>query len=496
MFAPLFLRRLVTVPGPVPLALRQSRLATWLIWHSICVLCGLVYLQQVTIPYLHTHPGNLNVPIGLGTLRACFTIGAVIWMLPGVAWHPTTIMQQRQGRMIALLYLLTMALVSCLMLLPGPRPVFTRLIYVATYVAFASQGYLLVRHGWVRGAGIWLLTSILIELYAGALIGFPLRNAMMPYLFITTIVIAGLLVRWWAALAIATPLPWLKAGLQLLHLVSGTPQLSHVITASAFLTVIAGLIALYARTLDSALNTADARATQLEQAYATVDRQVQARTAELEIAYQHLRSYAAQAENVAVERERSRLAREIHDNVGHHLTVITKQLELASLLLRSDVPTAGRHVATAQDVTLQGLQAIRRSVGALRSSQDEQQPLPDRLTALAQEATHSMTLTSFVLVGHPHILLPQTELALAQIAHEGITNILKHAHARAATITLDYSNAAWLRLVIEDNGVGTTSGSEGFGLAGIRERVALLGGMLAIHTAPADGFMIVVEVPL
>jgi signal transduction histidine kinase len=89
----------------------------------------------------------------------------------------------------------------------------------------------------------------------------------------------------------------------------------------------------------------------------------------------------------------------------------------------------------------------------------------------------------------------QSTWALFRVVQEGLTNIRKHAHATHVSITLDFKLAS-VRLVVRDNGCGTTSIDGGMGIVGMRERVQSLGGTFMLYTSPDEGFVIDVEVPI
>jgi len=218
----------------------------------------------------------------------------------------------------------------------------------------------------------------------------------------------------------------------------------------------------------------------------------QRQRAELDRANRHLRQDAAQAEELATIQERNRLAREIHDGLGHSLTVINMQIQGALAVLAQDRPRAEQILARAQECARDALADVRHSVAALRAAPTEQRPLPE---ALAAESDATGLRTALVVAGIPRPLSPQTELALFRAAQEGLTNVRRHARATHADVTLDYHDAATVRLEVRDDGVGAASTDGGFGLLGLRERVQLLGGAFAVQTAPGQGLRLRVELP-
>lgn len=219
-------------------------------------------------------------------------------------------------------------------------------------------------------------------------------------------------------------------------------------------------------------------------------------TAKLEAANHQLAEYAIQAEELATTQERNRLAREIHDNLGHYLTVINVQIGAARVLLDQDSQKTMAALDKAQGLTQEGLKAVRQSVGALRESPLDQRPLPEAIALLTEISSQAGIVTEFEVLGEPQPLPNQAAMTLYRVAQEGLTNVRKHARASRVDLCLDYSQADAVSLTIVDNGVGTAVIGDGFGLLGLRERVYLLGGQCQIDTAPGAGFKLTAALPL
>jgi len=218
--------------------------------------------------------------------------------------------------------------------------------------------------------------------------------------------------------------------------------------------------------------------------------------AELSEANRKLRAYAVQAEDLATMQERNRLARDIHDGLGHYLTVINVQLQVAQTMLDSDAAASRAALDKAQSLTQQALADVRRSVAALRSTPTEGRALSEAISDLVEENRAAGIVTELVVHGAPRPLSPQADLTLYRAVQEALTNVRKHARASRVDLALDYSHEGTALLVIRDNGIGTDETETGFGLLGLRERVHLLGGTVTIHTAPREGFTLTVEVPV
>jgi signal transduction histidine kinase len=223
----------------------------------------------------------------------------------------------------------------------------------------------------------------------------------------------------------------------------------------------------------------------------------QARTA-LADANARLREYAAQAEDLATSAERSRLAREIHDGLGHHLTVVQMQIRAARAVLPTDRERADGLLGKAEDQARAALADVRRSVGALR------EPWESVIAALRTLTAESAGVTASLEVrGEPRRLRPDAERALYRAAQEALTNVRKHAGIDCARVLLDYSGEDVVRLRIEDDGRGFDGresdghgrSGDGFGLTGVRERVGQLGGTVTVASAPGRGVTMTVELP-
>ena len=214
---------------------------------------------------------------------------------------------------------------------------------------------------------------------------------------------------------------------------------------------------------------------------------------EIEAANVQLRAHAAQAEDLATTRERNRVAREIHDGVGHYLTVVKTQLDAAAAILPTQPEKARAAIEKAAKLTGEALDDVRRSVGTLRTDA-ARPPLPE---AVRQLATHGEPVPLVTIEGTPRPLSPTVEHALFRAAQEGLTNIRKHARATNALVRLDFRAPQSVRLELSDNGVGAppVAARPGFGLTGLRERIEVLGGRVEAANRASGGFALTVEVP-
>jgi signal transduction histidine kinase len=220
---------------------------------------------------------------------------------------------------------------------------------------------------------------------------------------------------------------------------------------------------------------------------------------------EELQAAQRQLQELAIAGERNRLAREIHDGLGHYLTATTMQIQGAKALLDNTVaatqaPAALVALGKAETLLQEALADVRRSVAALRATSAVNRPLPAAVAQLVSEhragAPSGLGLeVQFELQGEPRPLNSLAELTLYRVAQEGLTNVRKHAQATSVEVTLSYRPDK-VRLDIRDNGRGVDQATGGFGLLGLRERVQLQGGVMAIDSRPGQGFRLEVEIPV
>ena len=214
---------------------------------------------------------------------------------------------------------------------------------------------------------------------------------------------------------------------------------------------------------------------------------------ELAAANDRLREYTHQLEEKTVLQERNRLAREIHDGLGHYLTSINIQLKAAQAVLKENPEMAQEAMNKAEYLTQEALTDIRRSVSSLRADQPSLGKVSDALRVLIPESSETISY-QFEVSGDEVELPPSINWMFYRAAQETLTNIRKHADATSVEVNLAY-DAQGATLTVKDNGRGTNSVDGGFGIAGLRERVQILGGVINVDTAPGNGFSIQISVP-
>mgnify|MGYP001574446265 FL=1 len=194
-------------------------------------------------------------------------------------------------------------------------------------------------------------------------------------------------------------------------------------------------------------------------------------------------------EQLTIAEERNRLAREMHDAVGHRLTVTAVQLEGAQRLIPTDPDRAARMIGAVRDEVKQALAELRRTVATLRSPLEVDLPLTHALARLATAFQEATGLNVHLTLPEDPPSIPEAgRLALYRAAQESLTNTQRHAKAKNIWLCLQTSKDN-ISLTAADDGVGfpTSMDGVGFGLRGLRERAAQLGGELRLETRPGGG---------
>jgi signal transduction histidine kinase len=216
----------------------------------------------------------------------------------------------------------------------------------------------------------------------------------------------------------------------------------------------------------------------------------------LAMANEKLRQYALQIENQATLEERNRIAREIHDSLGHSLTALNLQLETALKLSQSDPKRAITFLARAKELGSKALQDVRHSVSAMRSNPLQGQSLEQAIATLSEDFYRSTGIRPICQINLAYLLPTEVNTALYRIVQESFTNVSKYAHATEVKLELKITTD--LQLVIEDNGRGfdLARNTTGFGLQSMRDRTLALGGNFNINSTPGSGCKIIVNIPL
>jgi signal transduction histidine kinase len=217
----------------------------------------------------------------------------------------------------------------------------------------------------------------------------------------------------------------------------------------------------------------------------------------LVIALDQLRQYSRRIEDQSALQERNRIAREIHDSLGHTLTAQSIQLDSVSLLQYTNRDEANLFLQEAKLLCKQALQEVRHSVAALRTDPFRGKSLNQIATELVKEFQVTTAIEPTYTIGVTHSVPTEVVAATYRVLQEALTNIARHSAATAVMIQLLTQDGV-LHLKIQDDGKGfdPTQNSTGFGLQCMQERISALGGQFSLSSQPGDGCQISIKIPL
>ena len=202
----------------------------------------------------------------------------------------------------------------------------------------------------------------------------------------------------------------------------------------------------------------------------------------------------------AVAEERARIARELHDVVGHSVSVMTVQASGVRRLLRPDQDREREALLIVERTGREALAEMRRMVGVLRRPEEAPalapQPSLDHLGRLVEQAREAGLPVELSIEGDAIQLPAGVDLTAYRLVQEGLTNVVKHAQATRAEVLVNYGES-YLEVTVTDNGSGVGNGDgSGHGLVGIRERVSVYGGELDAGPQPGGGYRLRAKLPL
>ncbi|WP_241428236.1 sensor histidine kinase [Clostridium sp. DJ247] len=209
--------------------------------------------------------------------------------------------------------------------------------------------------------------------------------------------------------------------------------------------------------------------------------------------YNDLKEAYERVETITALKERNRIAREIHDTVGHTLTTVLVEMEAAKRLIRKDTDLAACKLSLAQSQVKKGLNDIRNSVRILEKGQDILDFYSDMESIIAETEKHSGVIIKAQIDYNIAFTKSQEKVILSALL-EGLTNGIKHGKSSAFLFKL-YSNNEKVLFSLEDNGMGADIVTHGFGLRAMRERILELNGSLDISSKLGEGFGIYITFP-
>lgn len=233
--------------------------------------------------------------------------------------------------------------------------------------------------------------------------------------------------------------------------------------------------------------------------------------AELEEAHRQLAQSAGQEQELAVLRERTRLAREMHDTLGHALVLISVKLEAAQRLRERDPERCERELESTKEIARHSMTALRASIANLRSPALEHEHIHHALSRAARELGQRTGLqVTYTLQADIENLPEHIEETLWKVSQEALTNIEKHARASQVELRISQHDGK-LRVSIRDDGIGLPqelcqrhedgnltyiSPNGHYGLSGMLERVEGAGGYLSLRSSKEQGTTVEIELPL
>ena len=202
----------------------------------------------------------------------------------------------------------------------------------------------------------------------------------------------------------------------------------------------------------------------------------------------------------AVAGERARIARELHDVVGHSVSVMTVQASAVRRLLEPDQERVGEALQVVEQTGREALAEMRRMVGVLRHAEEAPalapQPSLEQIEKLVQHARDRGLPVELQIEGDPVELPTGIDLTAYRLVQEGLTNAIKHAGANRAEVLVRYA-AGHVEVTVSDDGSGAGDGDGGgHGLVGMRERVSVYGGKLEAGSRPEGGFRLRATLPV
>lgn len=198
---------------------------------------------------------------------------------------------------------------------------------------------------------------------------------------------------------------------------------------------------------------------------------------------------------VSVANERSRLARDVHDTLGHSLTVIIKLLEVCKITSKTDPDKMNGQLEEAIRIAQNGVQEIKHSVSGILAEKILNQDLLSLLMELASEFQDNSGITvSVTTQGTVEEVSKKHAVVLYSVCQEALTNSLRHGNAKNVAIVIKYESET-IKLTIFDDGVGCGKIHRGFGLNGMEQRIGEVNGKMSYKSDKGQGFILNFEVP-
>jgi signal transduction histidine kinase len=233
------------------------------------------------------------------------------------------------------------------------------------------------------------------------------------------------------------------------------------------------------------------RTEQLEDA----NRELNRKNTELSAANEQLTQHAATVAELATIKERNRVAMDVHDTIGHTMTLLLKLLEVCKITCRKDPLKTEQELFNAINITREGLKDIRRSISGLMPERLVVNDLTSALERLAANFASSGVAIDLMVEGNPSLPAPAYSDVIYHTCQEALTNALRHGKAKTVTVILKFSHDK-IKIYIVDDGCGCKEVKKGIGLKGMEKRIKGLNGDFRYYSDGETGFNIQVEIPL
>ena len=214
--------------------------------------------------------------------------------------------------------------------------------------------------------------------------------------------------------------------------------------------------------------------------------------------YRELENYASNSSSLAKLDERNRISRDLHDNLGHYLVAVNIQLQKAVAYREINMDESNAAVQQAQQATAEAMKELRQTLNNLREMDTVRGSFHEELERLVKGVEANGLSVALTIQGEEEGYSELVLVTLRQAVQEGLTNIQKHAQANQAELTINFGKKR-IQFMLKDDGVGFSpkkvDETRSFGLRGLRERIALLGGEIAVKSRKNKGTTLQIVIP-
>ncbi len=229
--------------------------------------------------------------------------------------------------------------------------------------------------------------------------------------------------------------------------------------------------------------------------YKNLMNEISKKNLELTLMYDQVKEYATTAEELAITKERNRFARDMHDTLGHTLTLLIALLEVSNITVASDSEKTRDKINKALIVARDGMREARRSISGLAPEKIDENSLVNSLDKLVADFRSSDIFIDFTVDGIEKSINRMTLEVLYRACQEAMTNSIRHGLAQHIDVILKFYQDN-LKLFIIDDGRGCKFIKRGFGISGMEQRIKNLGGMVVYGSDGENGFNVHIEVPI